>query len=514
LPAPVVEEAGTDPAQALCPNTLGRAPSWVRPFVHLRPRCPILGAMSESTPTPAADPQHRGYLRRVLLIGLALAAIGAALYTVVTQQWVELGALSRQHLAPWFSKLDVRLSLWTPVALAVGAGWIWAVPRLLKVRIDGRFAIAAAGLAMVLWSGVALSDGAKMGERREGAVPANGLTMPFHRTAMEYIGDVPDVTITGPVEFLRSYHTPETQSRLSLHSRTHPPGPILLLWGVERLLGPGPGTAAVVVLLFGALSLMLLFGLGRSILGPLDARLLILLMACTPGIVLFYATSMEPVFAALMLGAAWPLHVSVRRLRLGPALLGGFLLGISTLFTYASVLIAVWVAALVGVRFLRAPADPRILAVVGGQLAGFAVPILAIMAVGFDPGAAVGAALAADAKMMGTGLEGPIRWAGIGLANGAAWAISLGVASLAVLPHPREWEWSPEWTAAVAVLLFGCFSSLFTLEVERIWLPLHGLVLIAVLKGTSMASRPPIQSWIALLVTQTILFEILAETFW
>jgi hypothetical protein len=461
-------------------------------------------------PTP---PFHRPrYLRRAAAWALGLIATGAFLYVAIVLRWVDLGALTGSHLAPWYAEWDPRIGASTAVGLAAAALWLGAIDYVAATRSSGTFLVRALPLALLLWAGVALMDGAKAGESRAGLVETNGLTYPLARTGYEYIGDVPKVEAMGPVAFLRTYHTDEIQQRLAWHSKTHPPGPVLLMWGTARAFGKGRASATAVLLLFGGIAVWAAYGLGRTVLPRDDARAAALLFACTPGVVLFFATSMEAVFTALMLAAAWPLTKSVRDRRLDAALLGGVLLGVATLFTYASVLVAVWTALLWGVTLRRTPDDGRLWSLPIVQILGFALPLLGLAALGYDAVASLAAALGADAQAVGTGTESFLRWAGLGVANVAAWAISFGVASLAV--PDREIERTPALLAFAGVLLFAAFSTLFTLEVERIWLPLHALGLTALLGATPRRRRPPLALWAGLLLAQTLLVELLAETRW
>ena len=434
-----------------------------------------------------------------------------------------------------------------------GAAILRYLPRLLRRTSSGGFLLRMGGLALVFWAMVAMSDGAKVGESREGLVPANGITYPFWRTAHEYIGDVPKVDTYGAQGLLQAWPSDGVQNGLAWHSRTHPPGAVLLLWGVREVFGPGPLPAALAALALGALSLVAAWGFARLFLPEMSARLVVLFFALAPNTGLFYATSMETVFTLLGLTALALMTASLmteERIR-GSALaiLGGAALAVGTLFTWSMLLVVVTVAALEGVALVRRGWQnwQRTATRVGLQLAGFMVIALTLIALGYDPVASLRRALAADEMMMGTGTESPLRIVMIGIANLTAWSIGLGLASVAMLGgliagrrsalHEgtvvARFTLPTPMLAAILVLLFGAFSTLYTLEVERIWILLNVPVLVGLFATLEREMRARearaesgrqihapftrsifVQLWAALLMIQTLLIEVLAETRW
>ena len=138
-------------------------------------------------------------------------------------------------------------------------------------------------------------------------------------------------------------------------------------------------------------------------------------------------------------------------------------------------------------------------------------------------------ALTADASAMGSGTESILRVAGIGIANFTAYGWSLGAATLGAAgigaialrrraQLGRNFEVSSATTAAATVIAFGAFSTLFTLEVERIWTLIHLPVVVGVVALLRSArldiSARTAQAWGLLLLVQTVLFELFLETRW
>ena len=498
-------------------------------------------------------PSLQELFRRTGIALLVLTALALALYLMVVTRVVDLGGLGRSNLVPWYSSWDPRISLWTVAAVLVGGFWIRVLPRLLRRTGSAAFLMRLAALSLAFWATVALSDGAKVGESREGLVPANGLTYPFWRTAHEYIGDVPKVDELGVRGLMAAWPSDDVQNRLAWHSRTHPPGPVILLWGVKRWFGAGPLPAALAVLVLGSLSLVAAYGFSRLFLPEMSARLVTVFFALAPNTVLFFATSLVTVFALFGLSALALLtasYLNEERLRGGLlAGAGGVVLALGTFFTWSMLLAVVTVAALEGVALIRRRGRGwhRTLERTIAQLGGFAVVTTALVLMGYNPIASLSRALAADQQMMGTGTESLLRIFSIGVANLTAWSIGLGLASLAMLGSLiagrrsalREGTVVARFTlptpmlAAILVLAFGAFSTLYTLEVERIWIMVNVPVLVGLFATLEREMRARearaesgrkihapftrsafVQLWAGLLIVQTLLIEILTETRW
>ncbi len=514
-----------------------------------------------------ALPSLRELLRRTGIALLVALAGGSLLYVGLVTRLYRLGGLSRGDWVPWYTQADPRGSLWTLVGVGVVVAAVAAAPGVVRARSNTRALLRLLPLALLVWVGVALSDGAKTGERRSGLVPANGISYPFERTAHEYIGDVPKVDRYGVRGLLRAWPTAEVQNTLAWHSRTHPPGAVLLLAAIDPIGWGGATASGLAVLLLGALGLLPALAFARLHLGEVAARWATLLFALAPNTVLFFATSMETVFTALAVTALWAMSAAIRVRSVGASIAAnaaaGAALALSTFFTYASILVVLTVAAFEGVRLARSGAaratTPEWSGTIGRlalQLAGFVAFVLALKALGWDAIASVRVALAADAQVMGTG-GGFVEWLAVGGANLLAWGIGLGLATLAiggwVLDPDRKGEASraaeriPDATsastaervpdaalAAAVVPLVAAFSTLFTLEVERIWIVLNLPALVGILALVEAArSRGPSQleaerggssevrsrdallrGWVALLLVQTLLIEILGETRW
>lgn len=105
-------------------------------------------------------------------------------------------------------------------------------------------------------------------------------------------------------EFVRRFG--ERQEHLLVHSRTHPPGAVLSIYLLHRMLGDPAAIALAVAGVSTVLSLLFLHGIlvkepGETAL----ARYVVLLFALIPAVQIYYAASLDALVAAFLLGAAY-----------------------------------------------------------------------------------------------------------------------------------------------------------------------------------------------------------------
>ena len=116
---------------------------------------------------------------------------------------------------------------------------------------------------------------------------------PFERYGLDYYGDVP--LVRSPGQFIRDFA--ELRPHLSMHGKTHPPGPIILLWVFWRLSAGEPLQVAVWVVALASLTVVPLFLFVRDLAGREAATAAAALYVVTPTIILYNATSMNAVYA-------------------------------------------------------------------------------------------------------------------------------------------------------------------------------------------------------------------------
>ena len=251
---------------------------------------------------------------------LVLIAAGLALTAWAVRSGARLGTASAPFLGRYRLQLT-PLSLLAPVVAGTvlataAAGWF--------ERARWGLVLAAGYLAGLAWAlALALVDGAA------------GLTRPLSNPD-NYLSDL-GVVGDAPLRYLRRFT--QDAAAHSVAARGHPPGPVLLLWALERV-GLGGLGLALLITAVGTLTIPLVLAAVRGVCGDTPARRYATVLILAP-YAIWVAVSID-VFTAV-LGAAMVVagvRASDRR-RSGPragawALASGALLGLASLFSYAS----------------------------------------------------------------------------------------------------------------------------------------------------------------------------------
>jgi methylthioxylose transferase len=370
-------------------------------------------------------------------------------------------------------------------ALVLGAAAVaWATA--LADRLPWRRLLAVAALGTVAWA-VTLNvvDG------------SGALTAPV-ATRYEYLADVGRVGSPGPflagfVDQLPTYAT---------HVKSHPPGLLLALWGLDRAGLGGPGAATALVLAGAAVAVVAALVALAEVAGQAAARRAAPFVALAPAAV-FVATASDAVFAGVAAaGAALVVLATGRRRRRADLLAagGGLVLGAALFLSYGAVLVlAVPVAVAVARRRLRP-------LVVAG--AGVAVVAAAFAAFGFWwP-----AGLAATKALYHQGAAARRPYGYFLLANLAVFAVLVGPATAAGLARLRR---APRGLAvlvgaALAAVALADVSGLSKSEVERIWLPFVPWVALA---GAALAITSR-RGWLAAQLATGAALQVLLRSPW
>ncbi|HZN56177.1 MAG TPA: glycosyltransferase family 39 protein [Candidatus Polarisedimenticolaceae bacterium] len=247
------------------------------------------------------------------------------------------------------------------LAAAVGTGLLWR-----RGAIDRLPAPAFLTGAIALFAGVACAL-----SLTNGGFPA-GLTWPLTRDE-DYGRDVPRFR---SIAELGATFTAR-QAELSLHGRTHPPGPIAVMLALERLTGGSVVGAALGLVALGALTILPLHALARDALGERGARRAVLLWMTAPAVLLYGATCMDMVFSLPVAVAIWQGERAIASGRARPAVLAGLAIGASLLLTFAA-----GVAALALALVAASRRGFRVLSIVAGV--AVAVLIAARLVWGLD----------------------------------------------------------------------------------------------------------------------------------
>jgi hypothetical protein len=473
---------------------------------------------------------------RILLAAAAAALLfwGYHLYLVARlgKGDLHIGTLHDRHALPLYSNWNLNLSLWLlPALLVFGALLLLCRPLFLEPRLGpARTLLVAFALFLLVGFSVCAID---IHRQQDGSwfLP---FAYAYKQKALEYWGDVPRVERWGGVQaFLEKYSTSAYFDRLSFHAATHPPGGVLFLWLVTRPFGQSLAAAVIATVAFTGLSLLPLFLLARRLHGEPVARRAVALYLMVPNVVLFTTTSMDGPFSVFPIASLWLFYEAAfarsgaRAAWLGVAL--GAAMALSAFMTYATCLMGLFFGVVATLSFF---ADRerfrRMAAALAAAVATFAALFVALQLVtGFKPLEALRRSIARDQEGMGTGYESIERFLQIGLCNLLAFLLAAGI--------PLTVLWLSELRHAVAArppgaggvfvaasgaaLLIAAFSTLFTAEVERIWLFLVPWLVVPAASRLyewrrSTGSELPFFTAAILLCAQTVVFEVVLNTRW
>lgn len=424
------------------------------------------------------------------------------------------------NLAPLYARLHTAFELSRQsIPAAAGAWCVVAAMAALALRY-ARWPVwlllpVAVGFAVTINALTASIDGAGAIER------------PFTRLRLEYFGDVRRVG-DDPARFLADYAQRVEARQLSLHGGTHPPGGALVLWAVSRMFDPSATTAAWAAIALSALAIVPAYFLWSAVSDAESARAAVCLWLVTPSVVLFGATCMDGVFMLFPITAMALYEHATKSQRWWPVLacLGGIALAAGLMMTFAALVLGIIWATRFIVACVADRSSIRRLVVV--NLVVLAASMGAIGAVqwlsGYDFIANVQASAKYDEQLMGTGAETAGRYIDVSTSNLAAFFIAAGLANLALATAAATGSLRPMrfnirlvsyWIALVAI----AFSTLFTLEVERVWLFLLPLFVLTAARGIMRlpSGRPrsiAVATAVLALYAQTFIIEKWFNTLW
>lgn len=421
---------------------------------------------------------------------------------------------SRVHFPADFPPLFLN---WYPlvgpeivVPLALGAAFLLAVPRVKHLPLPAFLAVLVA-FTWVFSVTLAIESG-RIRTFDGGRLPGGNaaiLSAPFERHS-EYYAAVPLVGELGPRTFAERF--PELDRRgistLPTHVTTHPPGGPMFLWALSKLVGGSVLGVSLLVTLIGALGVLPTYALAKEIYGGSVARTAAVLFVCSPGVLIYSATSMDVVFMTVFAAAAAAL---VRAPRLKDwALAAGALTAVALCFTWGALALGV-VGFGVGILRLRQGMRFRALAIHGLlTVAGLVVATLAIrLLTGIDLVADYGPAVDRQVHYLTYRRSYPYWLVG----NVVAFLITAGIAqtSLLVAETRRRWrERRPGFETVVwATLALSTLPTVFKGETDHSW-----LFFVPLLATAAAASAERVRGAAAGGLGQAALTEALFYTAW
>ncbi len=453
------------------------------------------------------------------------------LWSAVLWGGIRLLQLGYGHSGVWPLKAGVWINL-TPLALlpvAAGALWIALVLRGLQQP-----AVPWYLLALVLGGAIVLPVLLKTTVRGW-----DSLFWTFRDNLSDYIQDVPRVT--HPISFLRDYVA--ISPTLAWHNANHPPGSILLLWGVAQTLGSGPYIGSFAAIVLSSSVVLAAWWLGMHLGGLRIALLAAALVVVMPGHTVYSVTSMDGLFNGLnalaLVACLLALEQPAHRWR---GVLAGLLIAVAFFFTYATTQLvffgaAVALLALVRGHSLRAVVQQG--GLVGATLVGFCLLLYGVA--GFNMIDAVLAGKANNARLLSVDPTNPdpklmgfppldhyVYFLGVNILPFLWYLAPWGLAALtllllrAVQRLRRRAPLAPADTlilSLVALVMGMWLSGLFVREVERIWgfvyPPAAVLMALHVWQGETERIRLwRAGLWLGLFFAQSVVMRVLLNTYW
>lgn len=174
-----------------------------------------------------------------------------------------------------------------------------------------------------------------------------GFTMPISGGNIQYYHDA-RASVVNPLAFVRDFN--RLQPRLRDHSRTHPPGAVLVFDFLRRLTGDRP--ALMSILLAVCAVLLTAFGaatLAKSLLPGTNAGYFPLLLLLLPAVQIYYCATLDALIASLLLAAVALWAAAARRQQTFPIAAASAFVAAASFLTFAFV----WVIPVLGILSVR-----------------------------------------------------------------------------------------------------------------------------------------------------------------
>ena len=458
------------------------------------------------------------YWRALAVCLVLLAAYIAAIVALGT----ETG--KRSTAPPWYAWVrypptNTRLkAIFLVFPALVYAGWMLLVRRMSARKMADAIVLPLAVAAVLAMNATtAMMDGG-----------ADAIWKPFgfDLRGSEFYDTVPAVRAAGVWGFLHGYV--QILWHYSIHTRTHPPGLVILLYFVGQLFGPGAAAASWAAVVITATAVVPFFLLVRRLAGAPVATTALALYVVTPSLVIYGATSMDGVTLVALLWTMYFLERAIETPGIGIGVIAGASMAVSLMMSYVAVCIGALAAVYAAMEMIAN--RRKIRAVVGCLAISLLVPVVGFAALdaltGFNLVKSFEASRHYDHYIMRTFTISFPRYIDISFSNLIAFLIGLGfpVVVLWWKQTTRSVKIMGEWTSAdrfgaagaICVLVMS-FARLFTHETERIWLFFIPPALVGaalwILRNSRKSQR--LREWaMGLMFAQTWLFQLLLFTLW
>ena len=438
---------------------------------------------------------------------------------------VNLGAVKfHRHVVPLYAQPQTDLSIWLLPALVVLIVFLLLCRRIfLQQSVPSiQLFIISISFFLVISISIAMIDGYR--EVAGQQLPA--FLEPYTRTRYEYYSDVPKVDQIGLLSFMRDYAKPELFSTLSGHAQTHPPGGILFLWIISKFFGYNLLAASLGSIVFTSLTVIPIYLLAKELYGESIGRYTLALFLITPNFVMFTGTSMDGPFSLFPILSLYLFYKgtgSDRVIRYG--FLTGISLSCGMLMTYSTVFIGLFFSVVMLLTLIvdrnRFRRTLTLLLITGVTFIAFY--LLMFLFTGFNLIEALQASIKKDKEALGTGYETIGQYFHLSVGNLFAFLIGVGIPMTTVwLRQIVKTIRDGQRGVPIDIYVIGylisllaiAFSTLFTMEVERVWIFMAPFIIIPVAKYLSQRGLADFY-WVAgLSCLQLVLFEVTLYTYW
>lgn len=254
---------------------------------------------------------------------VATALFGSVILALATCADV-YGALVRTIDNPPFWPISIFDPI-VPGEMALLRAMVVCLGFLLLARVVLRAGPLAFPVLLVAAAAAAVASNALGGWERGLAGPLDGPS--------SYLRDAMD--IRDPGDFLSRFT--DLQRTLRTHSRTHPPGAVLVYHGLHRLVPDPAGIALLLGILVPALTCAFTYGVARRFTERPQALLAALVLASVPALQIYSVSSLDAIICAAFTGVLYCFLHPDPRVRYGGTVLA--LLAASSL-TFAALFLA------------------------------------------------------------------------------------------------------------------------------------------------------------------------------
>ncbi|HEX29902.1 TPA: glycosyltransferase family 39 protein [Candidatus Poribacteria bacterium] len=362
----------------------------------------------------------------------------------------------------------------------------------------------------------------------------NGCFLPpvSNHGVAQYFADVPEFNSVGDI--FRCYVS--KMKELTTHSGTHPPGPVFVLWLVTHLFGYDRMVKAFLIILTAPLVLIPIYLLAERFYGRRIALYTLAIYLVTPNLVLLTATCMDAFFAVFLVLSVYLFIESAERGSVVLAVLTGLSLAFSMFLTFATTFLGVYFIVLTALAYFWEREKFRgyitALLISGGMFC--ALYLLTYRLTDYNILACLNMAIEINEKGSlhhsgcGTGYETLSRYLFISWTNLFAFFSGIGVPTTAlwlrevadtVRRASSRRKFSIFLMGYVVTLIPIAFSTLYTVETERIWMFMAPFVLIPAAVNLEGYIEGTGRRWmlylvILILYVQTLALEVLINTLW